>query len=92
MRESQAQPLLLVFEDLHWIDTETQAFLDTLVESLPATRVLSPVSYRPEYQNKSATRTYCTQLRIDPLTGESAQASPEASWVVTLPSFYLSRC
>src|SRR4029450_6302234 len=35
LRESQAQPLLLVFEDLHWIDTETQALLDSLVESLP---------------------------------------------------------
>ena len=35
LRESQVQPLLLVFEDLHWIDTETQALLDRLVESLP---------------------------------------------------------
>src|SRR5262245_21083347 len=34
LRESQEQPLLLVFEDLHWIDTETQALLDSLVESL----------------------------------------------------------
>ena len=33
--ESQVQPLLLVFEDLHWIDAETQALLDRLVESLP---------------------------------------------------------
>ena len=35
LRESQVQPLLLVFENLHWIDAETQAFLDSLVESLP---------------------------------------------------------
>ena len=35
LRESRAQPLLLVFEDLHWIDAETQALLDALVESLP---------------------------------------------------------
>jgi predicted ATPase len=34
LRESQVQPLLLVFEDLHWIDTEPQAVLDLLVESL----------------------------------------------------------
>jgi len=34
LRESQVQPLLLVFENLHWIDAETQAFLDGLVESL----------------------------------------------------------
>ena len=35
LRESQVQPLLLVFEDLHWIDAETQALLDSLIESLP---------------------------------------------------------
>src|SRR5215475_331204 len=35
VRESQRQPLLIVFEDLHWIDSETQAFLDSFVESLP---------------------------------------------------------
>ena len=51
LRESQVQALLLVFEDLHWIDSETQAVLDMLVESLPTTRVLLLVNYRPEYQH-----------------------------------------
>ena len=51
LRESQVQPLLLVFEDLHWIDAETQALLDSLVESLPAARILLLVNYRPEYQH-----------------------------------------
>src|SRR5262249_5952316 len=50
LRESQVQPLLLVFEDLHWIDAETQALLDSLVESLPINRILLLVNYRPEYQ------------------------------------------
>jgi predicted ATPase len=49
MRESQEHPLLLVFEDLHWIDTETQVLLDSLVESLPTVRLLLLVTYRPEY-------------------------------------------
>src|SRR5262245_12232792 len=40
LRESQVQPLLLVFEDLHWIDSETQALLDSLVESLPTAQLL----------------------------------------------------
>jgi predicted ATPase len=40
LRESQVQPLLLLFEDLHWIDAETQALLDSLVESLPTARQL----------------------------------------------------
>src|SRR5262249_18843609 len=40
LRESQVQPLLLVFEDLHWLDSETQALLDRLVENLPTPRLL----------------------------------------------------
>jgi tetratricopeptide (TPR) repeat protein len=67
LRESQAQPLMLVCEDLHWIDSETQALLDSLVESLPSARLLLLVNYRPEYQHGWGSRTDYTQLRLDPL-------------------------
>jgi tetratricopeptide (TPR) repeat protein len=67
LRESQAQPLLLVFEDLHWIDAETQVLLDSLVESLPTARLLLLVNYRPEYQHGWGSKTFYTQLRLDPL-------------------------
>jgi class 3 adenylate cyclase/tetratricopeptide (TPR) repeat protein len=67
LRESQIQPILLVVEDLHWIDAGTQAILDTLVESLPAARLLLLVSYRPEYEHSWSGKTYYTQLRVDPL-------------------------
>jgi predicted ATPase/class 3 adenylate cyclase len=72
LRESQVQPLLLVFEDLHWIDSETQAVLDLLVESLPTARVLVLVNYRPEYQHGWGSKTSYTQLRLDPLPEASA--------------------
>ena len=72
LRESQGQPLLLVFEDLHWIDAETQALLDSLVESLPTARLLLLVNYRPEYQHGWGSKTYYTQLRLDPLPPASA--------------------
>ena len=78
LRESQVQPLLLVFEDLHWIDTETQAVLDRLVESLPTTRLLLLVNYRPEYQRGWGSKTYYRQLRLDPLPPASAEAFLEA--------------
>src|SRR5574341_1291537 len=78
LRESQVQPLLLVFEDLHWIDTETQALLDTLLESLPTARLLLVVNYRPEYQHGWGSKTYYTQLRLDPLPPESADALLQA--------------
>ena len=73
LRESQVQPLLVLFEDLHWIDTETQALLDGLVESLPTARILLLVNYRPEYQHAWGGKTYYLQLRIDPLPPESAE-------------------
>jgi predicted ATPase len=72
LRESQVQPLLLVFEDLHWIDTETQALLDSLVESIPTARLLLLVNYRPEYQHGWGSKTYYTQIRLDPLPPVSA--------------------
>ena len=72
LREAQVQPLLVVFEDLHWIDGETQALLDSLVESLPAARLLLLVNYRPEYEHRWGSKTYYTQLRLDPLPPESA--------------------
>ena len=73
LRESQVQPLLLVFENLHWIDAETQAVLDSLIESLPTARLLLLVNYRPEYQHGWGNKTYYTQLRLDPLPPASAE-------------------
>ena len=64
--------MLVVFEDLHWIDSETQALLDSLVESLPTARLLLLVNYRPEYQHSWGGKTFYTQLRLDPLPPASA--------------------
>src|SRR4029450_8094845 len=71
-RENQVQPVLALFEDLHWIDTETHALLDVLVDSLPSTRILVLVNYRPEYEHRWASNTYYTQLPLDPLGPDSA--------------------
>ena len=72
LRESQVQPLLLVFEDLHWIDSETQALLDSLVESLPTAPLLLLVNYRPEVEHRWGSKTYYTQVPLDPLPPASA--------------------
>jgi class 3 adenylate cyclase/pimeloyl-ACP methyl ester carboxylesterase len=74
VRESQRQPLALVLEDLHWIDGETQALLDSLVESLPTCRMLLLVNYRPEYRHGWGSRAHYTQLRVDPLEAAGAAA------------------
>jgi predicted ATPase len=71
LRESQAQPLLVVFEDLHWIDGETRVVLDSLVESLASARLLLLMTCRPGYEHRWGTKTAYSQLRLDTLPAES---------------------
>src|SRR5215467_4143955 len=78
LREAREQPVAVIFEDLHWIDGETQALLDGLVESLVSARLLLLVNYRPEYQHGWAGKTYYSQLRLDALPAESAAHLLEA--------------
>ena len=73
IRESLKQPILLLMEDLHWIDNETQAFLDHLVESLPMTRLLLLVNHRPGYSHTWSDKSYYTQIRVDPLSDQGAE-------------------
>ena len=71
--ESRIQPLLLIVEDLHWVDAETRALLDNLVDEFPRAHVVLLVTYRPEYQQTWSHKTYYTQIRIDPLPAENAR-------------------
>jgi len=71
--QSRQRPLLLVFENLHWIDAETQTFLNRLVDGLRGTRILLLVSYRPEYHHGWASKTYYSQVRLDPLAPGTAE-------------------
>jgi class 3 adenylate cyclase/predicted ATPase len=72
LRESLNQPLIVIFEDLHWIDGETQALLNLLVDAIANARILLMVNYRPEYHHEWGSRTHYTQLRLDPLGHERA--------------------
>jgi class 3 adenylate cyclase/tetratricopeptide (TPR) repeat protein len=72
LRESRVQPMVLVFEDLHWVDAETQRVLDSIVESLPTAPLLLAVNYRPEYRHGWGSKGYYRQLRVDPLPAASA--------------------
>ena len=71
-REASEQPLLLIVEDLHWVDSETQALLDNLVAVLESARVLVAVNYRPEYRHTWGKQPYYTEIRVDPLAAASS--------------------
>jgi class 3 adenylate cyclase/tetratricopeptide (TPR) repeat protein len=73
LRESLNQPLMVIFEDLHWIDEETQALLNLLADSIGTAKILLLVNYRPEYSHQWNSKTYYTQLRLDTLGKKSAE-------------------
>ena len=74
LRESLNQPVLLLVEDLHWLDSETQAWLTLFSDRIASTRLLLLVNYRPEYEHGWGSKTSYTQLRLDPLGPQEAQA------------------
>ena len=78
LRESLNQPLILIFEDLHWIDEGSRALLNLLADSIGTARVLMLVNYRPEFTHNWGNKTYYTQLRLDPLGAESGEEMLQA--------------
>ena len=72
IREAQSQPLMVIFEDLHWIDGETQALLNLITDAMATSNILLLVNYRPEYHHDWGNKTSYTQLRLEPLGKESA--------------------
>ena len=78
LRESLNQPLMVIFEDLHWLDAESQTLLNLLVESIGTARILLLVNYRPEYHHEWGNKSYYTQLRLHPLGNDGAEAMLDA--------------
>jgi len=74
IRESQDRPLVLIIEDLHWIDRTSEDFLSYLIGWLAGARILLVLLYRPEYTHQWASKSYYSQVRVDQLsTGTSAE-------------------
>jgi class 3 adenylate cyclase/tetratricopeptide (TPR) repeat protein len=73
-RASDERPLLLVCEDLHWIDGETQAVLDALVDCVPTARFILLATFRPQYEHEWGRKRWFRPLRIAPLGPEHATA------------------
>ena len=73
------QPVVAVFEDLHWSDALTLGLLNELVVAAQNARLLLVVSYRPEYRDEWRNRPNYHQLRLDPLASEESRGTPSGS-------------
>jgi class 3 adenylate cyclase/tetratricopeptide (TPR) repeat protein len=70
--ESRDRPIVVIFEDLHWIDAATQALLDALADGIANARVMLLVNYRPEYCHQWSNKSYYSQLRLEALDSGAA--------------------
>ena len=85
LRSAETRPMVLVFEDLHWVDAESQRVLDALIDGMGAHRLLLLVTHRPEYRQEWMQKSFYSRIRVDPLAANSARAMLDvmlerASW------------
>ena len=73
LRRSRVSPLVLVVEDLHWMDKTSEEFFTSLVEALPAAAILMTASYRPGYRPPWLDKSYATQVALQPLAPDQAR-------------------
>jgi class 3 adenylate cyclase len=73
VKESDQRPLVLVLENLQWVDTETQAFLDALLERVETARLLLLVDYRPEFAHAWGSQPSFNEVPVPLLSPEAAE-------------------
>jgi len=72
IKGSEQQPLILVFEDLHWVDSATEALLSEVLDSIPGSRVMLLFSYRPEYIHAWGAKSYHSQITLNRLSNRES--------------------
>jgi class 3 adenylate cyclase/tetratricopeptide (TPR) repeat protein len=73
LSKNQVQPVIAVFEDLHWNDSLTLGLLNELIISAQDARLLLLVTYRPDYRDEWKNRPNYRQLRLDPLASDDLE-------------------
>ena len=96
LSETRIQPVIAIFEDLHWIDSLTVGLLGELVVAARANRLILVVSYRPDYKDEWKARPNYSRLRLEPLAGDNLLELLEAVGCVgpslqNLKSFLIER-
>ena len=80
---ARQQPLVVILEDVHWIDKASEEVLTAVVEAMVTVPVLLVLVYRPEYLHAWADRTYHAQITLTRLPGASSAAMVRA--ILTKP-------
>ena len=78
LRRSRTTPLIVVIEDLHWIDKTSEEYLTAFIDGVPAAAVLTIVTYRPGYRPPWLDKSYATQVALQPLAPDESRQVVES--------------
>jgi hypothetical protein len=74
LHSSRQRPLIIAVENLHWVDTTSEAFFVSLVEYLAGAPLLFLATYRPGYRPPWLDRSYATQIALRPLSPDESHS------------------
>jgi class 3 adenylate cyclase/tetratricopeptide (TPR) repeat protein len=72
LKGSEIRPLILAYEDLHWMDKSSEDVLKYIMASIPGARVLMIFTYRPEFVHTWAGRSYHSQITLNRLSNRES--------------------
>ena len=72
LKGSEIRPLIIAYEDLHWMDKSSEDALKYIMESIPGARVLMIFTYRPEYVHSWGGRSYHSQITLNRLSNRES--------------------
>jgi class 3 adenylate cyclase/tetratricopeptide (TPR) repeat protein len=77
-RESRRRPLVLLVEDLQWVDRASEDYAASVIDGVAGARILMVLTYRPGYQPPWMEKSYATQLALHHLSAEESRALVQA--------------
>jgi class 3 adenylate cyclase/tetratricopeptide (TPR) repeat protein len=72
LKGSQIRPLIMAFEDLHWMDESSEAVMKYLLESIAGERVLLIFTYRPEFVHTWGTKSFHSHITLNRLSNRES--------------------
>jgi len=72
LKGSEIRPLILAYEDLHWVDKSSEELLKYVLESIPGARVLLIITYRPEFVHTWGAKSYHSQVMLNRLSNRES--------------------
>jgi class 3 adenylate cyclase/tetratricopeptide (TPR) repeat protein len=72
LKGSEIRPLILAYEDLHWIDKSSEELLKYVLESIPGARILLIFTYRPEFVHTWGAKSYHSQVMLNRLSNRES--------------------